>query len=190
MAVRQLPCPTMLRLLFTYDPIVGVLRWRPRPAAFFRDGKTQSRERVAKRWNTKFAGKEAGCPEGRRYHSVKITTLNGLMAIKTHRIAFAITHGRWPTHEIDHINRDTRDNRLCNLREATRSQNQLNVACRARSGFRGVSYNRGCRKWAAKVRVGGRSLTIGVYHTAEEAARVVDAHAIRYQGEFAVLNFP
>lgn len=46
---------------------------------------------------------------------------------KAHRLVFAFFNGRFPTEEIDHVNRDRRDNRIENLRECTRTENIKNT---------------------------------------------------------------
>jgi hypothetical protein len=50
----------------------------------------------------------------------------GEIGIRGHRAAWMITYGRWPG-VIDHINRIRDDNRMCNLREVTRSENSRNT---------------------------------------------------------------
>lgn len=52
---------------------------------------------------------------------------------------------------IDHINGDPSDNRLCNLRKATLSQNQFNrkMAKNNRSGVKGVWFENYGKKWVA-----------------------------------------
>jgi hypothetical protein len=42
------------------------------------------------------------------------------------RLIWLYIHGQWPVNEIDHINRDKRDNRLVNLRDVTHAQNSFN----------------------------------------------------------------
>lgn len=45
---------------------------------------------------------------------------------KAHRIAWLLHYGRFPTKEIDHINRNRSDNRISNLREVDRCENNRN----------------------------------------------------------------
>lgn len=47
---------------------------------------------------------------------------------KRSRVVFYMTHGRWPTPCVDHINGDSLDDRPCNLREATYTENAQNSA--------------------------------------------------------------
>ena len=70
--------------------------------------------------------------------------------IGVHRIAWALHHGEYPLLEIDHINGDGADNRLCNLRLATSSQNNQNrrLSSRNKTGIKGVFRV----KWAKNTR--------------------------------------
>lgn len=77
-----------------------------------------------------------------------------------HRLALLYVSGELPD-EVDHINGNRLDNRLCNLRAATRSENASNVGLsRAnRSGHRGVSWSARKRKWLVQVGARGRVVT-------------------------------
>jgi hypothetical protein len=90
---------------------------------------------------------------------------------------------------IDHINGDPWDNRRCNLRYATRSQNICNQQGhrgRARP-FKGICKKR--LRWFASITVNGKKFWSRGYSTPEEAARTYDEMALRHHGEFACLNF-
>lgn len=78
--------------------------------------------------------------------------------------------------EVDHINNDTLDNRRSNLRLATRSENAQNrrsAQSNARSGLRGVHWHGQKGKWWARMCVGGKRYSLGLFETKEEAARAV-----------------
>lgn len=100
--------------------------------------------------------------------------------------------------EVDHINGNPLDNRRCNLRVATHSQNLKNQNLRKTntSGYMGVSYSKSvfhltrAKRWQAYIKINGRRKTIGWYATAEEAAHARDNLARVVFGEFARLNFP
>lgn len=100
-----------------------------------------------------------------------------------HRMAWLYTHGWCPT-IIDHADGDPLNNRLENLRQASRSQNRANSgANRGRTLPKGV-YRSGSR-FQAQVRVRGRLIALGSFSTATEASSAYQAAAREHFGEFA-----
>lgn len=99
--------------------------------------------------------------------------------------------GAAPGQVVDHINGDGLDNRRANLRVCTRGENLRNrkVHRTSASGFKGVRRQNG-RRWQATITAHGRTHFLGMFDTAEEAARAYDAAARQMHGEFARLNFP
>lgn len=88
-----------------------------------------------------------------------------------HRLAWVVYHGDWPKGMIDHINGNTGDNRIINLRDVSASGNQQNLK-KARShsgsGFLGVFTDRNGRPYS-RIIVNGAAKHIGTYSTPEEA---------------------
>lgn len=115
------------------------------------------------------AGDEAGSYRSNGYRQVK---LNG-KPYKEHRVIWELHNGPIPEGlEIDHINRVRDDNRIENLRLATRSENSLN------NGHKGVHFNTQYGDWRAKIMIQGKSHYLGSYDTEEEArAAYVKARA-------------
>lgn len=98
--------------------------------------------------------------------------------------------GAGPGQIVDHINRDTLDNRRENLRLCTIAENSRNTVALPRhntSGFRGVCRMR--QRWAAMIKVAGRQVFLGTFVAPEDAARAYDKAAALYHGDFATLNF-
>ncbi len=92
---------------------------------------------------------------------------------------------------IDHINRNGLDNRRVNLRLATVAQNAWNSKKRkSRSGYKGVCYDKAKNRWRAAIVHHGRRIHLGYFKDKIEAARVYDAAAKEYFGQFARTNFP
>lgn len=93
--------------------------------------------------------------------------------------------------ETDHKNRNGFDNRRCNLRTASRSQNECNSAryLKKTSRYRGVCKPVAITKWKAAIKLNGKSYGLGHFSSEEAAARAYDCAAKRLHGEFAQLNF-
>lgn len=91
---------------------------------------------------------------------------------------------------IDHRDNDGLNNSRSNLRFATSSQNSANKDMKVgRSGYRGV-YLEESGKYRARLWYRGDSIGLGMFDTAEEAARAWDNGMRQHHGEFARLNFP
>lgn len=88
---------------------------------------------------------------------------------------------------IDHINRNKLDNRKCNLRVATHSQNSYNKNSKpgSSSKYLGVFLLKN-GKYRASVGLN----VIGEYIHESDAAKMRDLYAIELHKEFASLNFP
>ncbi len=90
---------------------------------------------------------------------------------------------------IDHINRDTLDNRRCNLRIATRTQNGWNKpGVVATSRFKGVSWNKKDSLWRAQISYHGKRWYLGESKCEEDCAVMYNVAAQLLHGQFAFLN--
>lgn len=93
------------------------------------------------------------------------------------------------TDEVDHIHHNTLDNRISELRLATKSQNQCNrkINKNNKSGYKGVRWHEVNNKWVAYARHNGKRKHLGYYNTAEEAYTAYCDFALNNYGEFANL---
>ena len=107
-----------------------------------------------------------------------------------HRLAWLYTHGCWPSNEIDHINRVRNDNRLCNLREATRELNTQNANVRVDSpyGIRGVTKHKYRNKYRARIQANKKAMLLGLFDTPEEAAAAYAAAAAKLHAQALVIG--
>lgn len=151
-----------LKELLNYDPETGEFRWK-----------------VSKRGIK--AGALAGYMGPKGYRVIMINKRN----YAAHRLAWLLSHGKWPRREIDHANVIKSDNRLANLREATHAQNSRNSLVRKnnRSGFKGVDFSR--NQWRASIMIDGTARHLGRFPTAEEAHLAYREAARRWHGQFA-----
>jgi hypothetical protein len=162
MASSQLPPLDYLRQCFKYNPETGDLFWRERPEDHFPTTAQQAR------CNAIHANKRAFTAIHRTGRYVGGLCGKQLLA---HRVAYYLGTGEHPDDLVDHINGDPLDNRLVNLRLATRSENARN---RGRTeqlwdapyfGVRKGSVNR----WRAQIYANGKMVELGSFLTLEEA---------------------
>jgi len=168
-------CLSDLAKLVSYNPETGAFTWLPRPASMFT-------QRCSWRtWNTRFAFKPAGRIDSGGYVSIAFAGRK----VKAHRLAFYMVHGHCPA-LIDHINGNTSDNRIVNLRPADCSQNNMNRAIGARnsSGAKGVSWHKKARKWQAHVRCRGTVHYLGLFADINAAHAARAAKAAELHGQF------
>jgi len=132
-----------LKTLLRYDPETGEFFW------------------IHARGNLK-AGALAGTSDKQGY---RVIVING-KCHKAHRLAFLYMKGEFPPDMVDHINRNTGDNRWENLREATRSQNCQNKKAK------GIHRMKRNGKWMAYIKLNGKLKHLGYFHTKDEAKSV------------------
>jgi len=122
-------------------------------------------------------------------HTIYATTKIGGKTVYMHRLLLDA-----PPHlMIDHIHGNGLDNRRCEIRLATRSQNfanRIHIHTNT-SGYRGVSLVKGRPDvWQVGITKDGKRINLGLVSDPVQGARLYDAKARELFGEFAHLNFP
>lgn len=104
-----------------------------------------------------------------------------------HRLIWLMHYGEWPEFEVDHINLIKTDNRLSNLRLATKGQNQANTpkGDGFTSKYKGVCWKKSNKCWTAQISHDGKCYWLGHYKTEEEAHAAYCEAAARLKGEFS-----
>lgn len=151
---------------FTY--LDGKLFWKHRPISHFTSEANQ------KRFNSKYAGREAGYinyrtdskVEGFAYHRVRLW---GKLQ-KTHRIIFLMHYGYLPE-TLDHIDGNSLNNRIENLREITIQNNAMNSNTNYNKDVKGVYVSSGKRtyKYRAIIYFEDKPQYVGAFLTESEA---------------------
>ena len=133
-----------LKELLHYDPFTGIFT------------------RKIKQKHTAFkVGATSGCI-ARGYVIIRIYN----KTYQAHRLVWLYVYGKNPIELIDHINTIRNDNCLCNLREATRTenaQNQVKAVAGNKSGYLGVSWNKKSSKYIAQITVNGEKKGLGFF---------------------------
>jgi hypothetical protein len=154
--------PDLARELFSYDDKTGQLFWKSHPSL------------------GRLVGREACRPSLKGYFFI---SFKGKVLL-AHRIVWMVAYGEIPNGMIDHANGDGRDNRLENLRLATRSQNAFNSRqTRALSGVRGVRATRS-GTFEAAIKNNNRSIHLGTFKSLDAASAAYRSAAIEIYGEF------
>lgn len=128
-------------------------------------------------------GMFAGCIDAKNgYRRIQ---LHGKL-YQGHRLIFMWHHGHMPD-EVDHIDRNRLNNRIENLRSATRADNAKNLGINKanKSGVTGVYWNKVLCKWHAQIRVQAKTKHIGFYSDLAEAAAARKEAEMKNFGEFA-----
>jgi hypothetical protein len=154
----------LVKKLFYYDAASGMLIWR------------NGNGRNVKPWQ------QAKALNGNGYFTVKIQN----KSYPVHRIIWLYVNGNFPSQEIDHKNRIRNDNRLCNLRAVSRTDNCQNISLprHNKSGHIGVSWFKKEKSWTVYVKVNKKNKWLGCYKNLD------DAVVARKAGEAQYYNLP
>lgn len=140
---------TLLKEILNYDFDTGIFTWKKRLC---------SRTVI---------GQTAGCL---RNGYITINILG--KRYQAHRLALIYTYGHCDSFDVDHINGIKTDNKIVNLRFATRSENKQNIKKiqpNNKSGYMGVDWHKSTGFWRATITIMRKQKHLGLYKTPEEA---------------------
>lgn len=162
--------------MLTQERLIEILNYDPESGKF--SWKVSNNGRI-------IVGSIAGSTRKDGYLHIKIDGKKYL----NHRLAWLYIYGDFPSKFIDHINTSKNDNRISNLREATRSENGMNRLKYSsnKSGYKGVSLDNEKQKWKAQLRFKGKNISGGYFDNPYEAHLAYQKLSTEYFGEF--VNF-
>jgi len=155
----------LLKEFLDYNQETGVFVWKERDVSYFK------LEWHQKKWNTRYAGKVAGCtkPDGYKY----VAIFKHLYY--AHRLAWLYVYGEWPKNDVDHIDGNPSNNKISNLRDISRSlngQNQRKAQKRSKSGLLGACWCPRDEVWVSQIFANGKRHFLGNFqdkYSAHEA---------------------
>lgn len=159
-----------LKEYLDYNSDTGVFTWKK---------KTSNASRIN-------IGDVAGYPAGRGYWNITIFDKQYF----AHRLAWIYVNGDIDDGlQIDHINRDRKDNRIENLRLATPSQNKRNSKKRNdnTTGYIGVSFHKGTQRYTSRIVYNKKRHTLGYFATPEEAYDAYCKASKQYHKEYSAI---
>jgi hypothetical protein len=165
-----------LKKLITYEPDTGNLYWIPRGVEYFKN------EQYCKIWNSRQANQIIKCVDKSGY--IKTSILG--RQYKGHQIAWAIAKGEWPDMCVDHINGIKTDNRICNLRLATKEENMWNSKPQKNNklGIKGISIDKKSGKYKVSISSHNKKTHIGYFECIELAKLAYSEFADKIHGNF------
>ena len=103
-----------------------------------------------------------------------------------HRIIYLLFHGHFPS-TVDHIDGNTTNNKIENLRAATNTENLQNMKLcpKNTSGSKNVSWDTKAKKWLVMLNVNGVRKYIGLFADFEFADFVDTESRKKFHGQFA-----
>jgi hypothetical protein len=128
-------------------------------------------------------GDRAGFTDSNGYRMIRINR----KSYKEHRLIWVLLNGSLENY-IDHIDGNTENNKIENLRECSHSENHANVSRRSTntSGFKGVF--KISNRWIAKIMHSGKTHYLGIFKSPEDAASEYDRAAVNFFGRYAKTN--
>lgn len=91
---------------------------------------------------------------------------------------------------VDHIDGDGLNNQKSNMRNCTHQENLFNERKKAKTSsiFKGVWWDNARKRWAASLRLNGKTIHLGRYDDEVEAALAYNSAAIKNFGKYSNLN--
>jgi hypothetical protein len=144
-----------IRSLFDYDPNSGDIRWKIDRGTRFKKGML------------------AGTVLNGYVRTITRLSATGKKFVcMNHTLAWFLYYGKWPEERIDHINGIRGDNRISNLRDVNKWENNANREIHRDGKNPGYSWNDKERRFGASIQIDGVRISLGNFKEEGEAAAV------------------
>jgi len=170
MRYRPLPPLEELKEFLDYNPDTGIFTWI---------------KKLNRRMKDRLVGREAGVMNSWTYYiQIRFKGID----YRAHRLAYYMHHGIDPLEKlVDHIDGDKSNNKINNLRLATKSQNganRVNLPSNNTSGAIGVCWDKKPKMWKALIMINGKAKHLGYFINKEDAIKARKEGEIKYFGDF------
>lgn len=138
-------------------------------------------------WKISKGGRKAGSRAGGNYNQYGYEQIGiNKKVYGTHQLVFIYFNGYKPI-EIDHIDGNTENNKIENLREANRQGNTQNQKIRSdnKSGVKGVCWYKATNQWKAQIQTNGERKLLGYFDRIEDAEKTIKQYREHQHREFA-----
>lgn len=128
-----------------------------------------------------FSGKQADIGDKELYRRVRLFG----KSMHLHRLIFAYHHGHYPE-IVDHIDGNTHNNKIENLREANTFQSTWNtkISKNNSTGAKGVYFDKITGKYRASIRHKGKVIRLGRFQSIDAASKAYEAVALELRGDY------
>jgi hypothetical protein len=143
-----------------YDQETGIITW------------------IKNRGSRKVIGQIAGCITKMGY----LTIVFKGKYYYAHRLAWYLHYGAWPTNHIDHINGIKTDNKINNLKDVTRSENQLNCKGHREKTVKYYTFHKKHNKWYVRAQINSKQKQLGCFDSEKLALQFIQDNIELFPG--------